>query len=122
MASPSGSGCWCASIEVGPARLSSSKRAAPGAMLAGTEERKRCASRMEGRKSCAPARTARRAAPRGDPPVLVRVSHLPCGMTDPHRGAAACDCLLDHQPQLVVVTGGPGGGKTALLELARRDL
>ena len=42
---------------------------------------------------------------------------------DPERGAAHCHCTLTrHEPRLVVVTGGPGGGKTALLELARRDL
>jgi predicted ATPase len=27
-----------------------------------------------------------------------------------------------HQPKLVVITGGPGGGKTALLEVLERDL
>jgi predicted ATPase len=31
-----------------------------------------------------------------------------------------CTCTLVHEPKLVVVTGGPGAGKTALLELARR--
>jgi predicted ATPase len=42
---------------------------------------------------------------------------------DPERGAAHCHCTLTrHEPRLVVITGGPGGGKTALLELARRDL
>jgi predicted ATPase len=34
---------------------------------------------------------------------------------------APCVCRRsDHEPRLVVVTGGPGAGKTALLELARR--
>ena len=42
---------------------------------------------------------------------------------DPQRGAGHCGCHLPtHDAQLVVVTGGPGAGKTALLELARRDL
>jgi predicted ATPase len=31
-----------------------------------------------------------------------------------------CACTHTHEPKLVVVTGGPGAGKTALLELARR--
>jgi len=43
--------------------------------------------------------------------------------TDPQRGARRCGCtLVHHDSRLVVVTGGPGAGKTALLELARRDL
>lgn len=34
-----------------------------------------------------------------------------------------CDCSQDlHEPRLVVVTGGPGAGKTAVLELVRRSL
>ncbi len=34
-----------------------------------------------------------------------------------------CACLQDrHDPRLVVVTGGPGAGKTAVLEMARRSL
>lgn len=42
---------------------------------------------------------------------------------DPERGAGHCHCRLPrHDARLVVVTGGPGAGKTALLELARRDL
>lgn len=42
---------------------------------------------------------------------------------DPERGAGRCHCRLPrHEARLVVVTGGPGAGKTALLELARRDL
>lgn len=36
------------------------------------------------------------------------------------RGRAPCGCTLLHgPPRLVVVTGGPGAGKTAILELAR---
>jgi predicted ATPase len=36
-------------------------------------------------------------------------------------GSHACKCELPHhQPKLVVLTGGPGGGKTAILEMARR--
>jgi len=35
---------------------------------------------------------------------------------------ASCACALEsHQCRLVVVTGGPGAGKTALLEMVRRD-
>jgi len=42
---------------------------------------------------------------------------------DPQRGAGRCSCSQPrHDARLVVVTGGPGAGKTALLELARRDL
>ena len=33
-----------------------------------------------------------------------------------------CSCALEHAPRLVVVTGGPGAGKTAVLEVARREL
>jgi predicted ATPase len=44
-------------------------------------------------------------------------------MNDPEYGAAHCVCrATSHQARLVVLTGGPGGGKTALLELARRVL
>ncbi len=36
-------------------------------------------------------------------------------------GSHACLCeKVRHQPRLVVLTGGPGGGKTAVLEMARR--
>lgn len=34
----------------------------------------------------------------------------------------ACTCVVEHFPRLVVVTGGPGAGKTAVLEVARREL
>ena len=32
-----------------------------------------------------------------------------------------CACQVEHQPRLVVVTGGPGAGKTAVLEFVRRQ-
>jgi predicted ATPase len=36
-------------------------------------------------------------------------------------GTHACQCeKARHDPKLVVLTGGPGGGKTAVLEMARR--
>jgi predicted ATPase len=36
-------------------------------------------------------------------------------------GSHSCEChKVRHQPKLVVLTGGPGGGKTAVLEMARR--
>lgn len=39
------------------------------------------------------------------------------------RAGAWCHCDRDeHEPRLVVVTGGPGAGKTAVLEMARRAL
>ncbi len=42
------------------------------------------------------------------------MDHLPTG-THP------CKCMHKrHRPKLVVLTGGPGGGKTAILEMARR--
>jgi predicted ATPase len=34
---------------------------------------------------------------------------------------ATCSCTLVHQPRRVVLTGGPGAGKTALLELIRHS-
>jgi len=34
----------------------------------------------------------------------------------------ACRCEARHTPRLVVVTGGPGAGKTAALEVVRREL
>ncbi len=33
-----------------------------------------------------------------------------------------CTCLDNHVPQRIVLTGGPGAGKTAVLELVRRTL
>ncbi len=33
-----------------------------------------------------------------------------------------CLCTATHSPRMVVVTGGPGAGKTAVVELARRSL
>jgi predicted ATPase len=34
----------------------------------------------------------------------------------------ACSCELTHPPHLIVLTGGPGAGKTAVLEVAKRQL
>ncbi len=34
----------------------------------------------------------------------------------------SCPCTVRHVPRRVVLTGGPGAGKTAVLELARRSL
>lgn len=43
------------------------------------------------------------------------------GRFDLDHGAIPCGCNHGHRsPQLIVVTGGPGAGKTALLEKARR--
>jgi predicted ATPase len=40
---------------------------------------------------------------------------------DPLAGTRACGCHRTHAtPRLVAVTGGPGAGKTAVLEVARR--
>lgn len=36
-------------------------------------------------------------------------------------GTRACSCTMHHAQRLVVVTGGPGAGKTAVLEVARRQ-
>jgi predicted ATPase len=36
--------------------------------------------------------------------------------------ASPCSCTLEHPPKLVVLTGGPGAGKTAVLEVAQRLL
>jgi hypothetical protein len=34
-----------------------------------------------------------------------------------------CSCAaVDHVPRLVVLTGGPGAGKTATLEVVQREL
>ena len=35
---------------------------------------------------------------------------------------AECECDQPHVPRRVVLTGGPGAGKTAVLELVRRSL
>lgn len=47
-------------------------------------------------------------------------------MTDPSLADArrrTCECAAaSHAPRLVAVTGGPGAGKTAVLEIARRSL
>jgi adenylylsulfate kinase-like enzyme len=38
-------------------------------------------------------------------------------------GETPCTCVEHHhEPKLIVVTGGPGAGKTALLEVARKAL
>ena len=48
------------------------------------------------------------------------------GGEDPRRtepredGMAACECREIHERRRVVLTGGPGAGKTALLELIRQ--
>jgi predicted ATPase len=34
----------------------------------------------------------------------------------------ACHCDLAHEVRLIAVTGGPGAGKTAILEVAQREL
>jgi len=34
--------------------------------------------------------------------------------------SSSCTCKARHQPRLVALTGGPGAGKSAVLELARR--
>jgi predicted ATPase len=39
---------------------------------------------------------------------------------DPLAGARRCACRAPHRVRLIAVTGGPGAGKTALLEVARR--
>jgi predicted ATPase len=49
------------------------------------------------------------------PPPNARWAECRC------RSECAC-CARTHTPRLVVVTGGPGAGKTALLETARREL
>jgi len=40
----------------------------------------------------------------------------------PLNGQKICECELSlHSPRLVVLTGGPGAGKTAVLELIRKS-
>ena len=39
--------------------------------------------------------------------------------SQPERLGGPCDCDRQHDPRLVVLTGGPGAGKTAVLELVR---
>lgn len=41
-------------------------------------------------------------------------------MSDPLHGAEICHCGATHPRQRLVLTGGPGAGKTAVLELLRR--
>lgn len=44
-----------------------------------------------------------------------------CASSNLPTGSHDCRCeIVRHKPKLVVVTGGPGGGKTAMLEMARR--
>lgn len=44
-------------------------------------------------------------------------------MAELHVGPLECGCAVPrHEPRLVVLTGGPGAGKTAVLEMARRAL
>lgn len=44
-------------------------------------------------------------------------------MNDIARGSVGCRCALESRPtRLVAITGGPGAGKTAVLEMARRAL
>lgn len=38
------------------------------------------------------------------------------------RAPADCTCSTVHRPRRVVLTGGPGAGKTAVLEMVRRTL
>jgi predicted ATPase len=35
---------------------------------------------------------------------------------------ASCDCSQNHPPRRIVLTGGPGAGKTAVLEMMRKTL
>lgn len=42
-------------------------------------------------------------------------------MNEIRRGSVPCQCRQDgHAPKLIAVTGGPGAGKTAVLEMATR--
>lgn len=41
---------------------------------------------------------------------------------DPDTGSHACGCAEPHVPRRVVLTGGPGAGKTALLDAIRNSL
>ena len=42
---------------------------------------------------------------------------------DPAASTGSCECVeRTHTPRLVAITGGPGAGKTAVLEIARRTL
>ncbi|HEX6657359.1 MAG TPA: ATP-binding protein [Ilumatobacter sp.] len=50
-------------------------------------------------------------------------------MTDTHHhngrsgATGSCECAMTtHVPKLIAITGGPGAGKTAVLEIARRSL
>ncbi len=39
-----------------------------------------------------------------------------------HECEKPCSCLNSHKLQLIVITGGPGAGKTAVLEMAKKVL
>ena len=43
-------------------------------------------------------------------------------MTPELTASHACSCAVEHRPRLVVLTGGPGAGKNAVLEVAQRLL
>jgi predicted ATPase len=43
------------------------------------------------------------------------------GAPEEGTGGPQCSCEREHRPRLVVVTGGPGAGKTAVLEIVRRS-
>lgn len=47
--------------------------------------------------------------------------HLPgqAGAVPDQVSSVTCDCTLAHEPVRVVLTGGPGAGKTAVLEMVR---
>lgn len=60
---------------------------------------------------------------RSDPLLRDRVESMVVARFQTLRvGSHACGCPQpSHEPRLVVVTGGPGAGKTAVLELAARS-
>ena len=43
-------------------------------------------------------------------------------MTGELGAMAACGCTETHPPRRIVLTGGPGAGKTAVLEMMRKTL
>ena len=42
-------------------------------------------------------------------------------MNSPNAIAFSCDCPEPHPARRIVLTGGPGAGKTAILELVRQS-